>query len=841
VGEREVADTLRPVSAYVLGMIRKACLTLVFGFCATLHAEKLTLAENGRALLPIVVSGQAVEETKKTAGELAVMLKRITGAEFAIQPSAKPEGIVFGTAADFADLLKPSIAITDRENYLLRSEKGRLLLIGQTPLALEHAVWDLLHRLGFRQFFPGEKWEFVPHAPTLSIDVNVTESPDYHARRIWPGFGWLNERSEVCAEWNRRNRATSGVTLSSGHAYDAIIRRHEAVFAQHPEYLGLVKGERKGNKFCIANTELRKLVVADALAELAKDPSRDSLSCEPSDGGGWCECAECAKIGNVTDRALLLANEVAEAVNAKHPGRIIGMYAYNEHSPPPSIDAHPQAVIGIATGFIRGGYTMDQLLAGWQAKAKTLGIREYYSVNTWDRDLPGAARGGNLEYLRTTIPHFHASGARFMSAEASDNFGPNGLGYYLAARMLWDVNEAKNIEAITADFIDKAFGPARASMAKFYTILDGTKRQALSDDLLGRMYRLLDEARGSANDAAIRERLDDLVLYTRYVELYHDYASSNGKERQAAFEQVMRHAWRIRGTGMVHVKAFYRDLPNRDKSVVLPELARYNAPEKTNPWKSNELFTADQIAAFIRDGIANRKLLDFEPVAFSSKLIPVARLKLVDVPKGNAGIYLRGVRDFWTWIEKEPAAIALTGKAGLIYSNRGTAKIELYPLAEAESKSVAHLEVEPDKQPHELKLETKFPGLHRIEVSDAGQGTVIEWAEGMPMTVISSQEQPAKLYGRWHLYFYVPKGTKIIGGFSEGEGWLLNPAGNTVHHFESKPGYFSIPVPAGEDGKLWSFKHSAGNRFLMTVPPCLARDAKELLLPEEVVVKDAAK
>jgi hypothetical protein len=33
------------------------------------------------------------------------------------------------------------------------------------------------------------------------------------------------------------------------------------------------------------------------------------------------------------------------------------------------------------------------------------------------------------------------------------------------------------------------------------------------------------------------------------------------------------------------------------------------------------------------------------------------------------------------------------------------------------------------------------------------------------------------------------------------------------------------------DGKLWRFDHSQGQRLLMTVPPCLARNAAELLLP----------
>jgi len=809
--------------------MRRLTTALLVLLASRLQAEKLAITDHGRALLPVVIQS---EELKPAAQELATMLERITGAKFEIQSSMEPRGLFLG-------LTPGEVPPTEREDYTMRSEKGRLVITGRTPVAVDHAMWDLLHRCGFRQFFPGKTWEIVPRMPTLSVEVDVKESPDYHARRIWPGFGYLQERQDVCDEWNRRNRATSGIQLSSGHAYDSIMRRHEAEFTAHPEYLALVSGERKKPKFCIANTGLRKLVIDDALAQFAENPELDSISCDPSDGGGWCECAECAKIGSVTDRALLLANEVAEAVNKARPGRIVGMYAYNEHSPPPSIEAHPQVVISVATGFIRGGFTIDQLLAGWSAKARTLGIREYYSVSTWDRDLPGASRGSNIGYLRTTIPHFHSQGARYMSAEASDNAGPNGLGCYLAARMLWDVNEAKNIDALVDDFLERSFDAAREPMRKFYTLLDGTKKQALSDDLIGRMWRHLDEARALTKDEATLARLDDLALYTHYCGLYLDYSSAAGKERQAAFEALFRFLWRTRHTGMVHTKALWRDIPNRDKSVQLPPLARYSDPDATNPWKSDERFTRDQIAALVRDGIERRKLLDFEPVSFSLNLVPATKLKLPAVSRGNAGIYLRGVRDFWTWIDKEPATLTLSGTAGIIYGNRGTAKIEFYPLAEAELKSVAHLEIEPDKLPHELKLETKFPGLHRIEVSDATQGTLIEWPDGMPMTVVSSTEQPAKLYGRWHLYFYVPKGTPIIGGFAEGEGFLLDPDGKTVHTFAAKPGYFSVKVPAGQDGRLWSFKHSGGNRQLMTVPPCLARDASELLLPEEVVLRDA--
>ncbi len=63
--------------------------------------------------------------------------------------------------------------------------------------------------------------------------------------------------------------------------------------------------------------------------------------------------------------------------------------------------------------------------------------------------MPGKCRGANTEYLRRTIPEFHAKGARFYTGEGGDNWGCNGLGYYLAAPMLWDVRGVDHIEELT--------------------------------------------------------------------------------------------------------------------------------------------------------------------------------------------------------------------------------------------------------------------------------------------------------------------------------------------------------------------------------------------------------
>jgi hypothetical protein len=802
------------------------------------------LTTDGRAVREIVVAAAAVESTRATAELLADYLQRISGAKFTVRDGDGSSGVAVGLPGDFPatprDVKFDPSAAEKREDYLLRSHPQGVWVMGATEQALRHAAWDLLHRLGYRQYFPGGHWEIIPQRPSLTLDVDAWEHPSYYSRRIWYGYGAWDHAREPYRDWCEKNRCVEGIRLNTGHAYDGILTRNKAAFAEHPEYLGLVRGERRSTKFCISNPGLRKLVVDDALAQLAKEPTRQSVSVDPSDGGGWCECPECAKLGSVTDRALTLANAVAQAVTQQYPDKYVGMYAYNEHSPPPSIAAHPHVVISVATAFIHGGFTVDQLLDGWAARASILGIREYYSVNTWDRDLPGAARGGRLEYLRTTIPHFYEKSARFLSAESSDNWGPNGLGYYLAARMLWDVREAARMESSVAEFLELCFGPAREPMKKFYGLLDGAQRYPLCDDLVGRMYRWLDEARRLTTDAATQARLDDLTLYTRYVELWLDYSIASGPERQAAFEAMIRHAYRMRGTMLIHTLALYRDVDSRDKSVSIPESARFSVPEGKNPWKSSEPFATAEVDRFRSEGIARRPLLDFTPVSFSNDLVPAAPLKLNSSKAGSMGIYSRSPRSYFTWVDQPPHTWTLSVTGGTVYRDRGATKLELYPAAEAEGKSVAQAEVAPTRTPENVRLTSSFAGLHRVEIL-AGGGAQTLWDDGVPMTIESSFERPGNFHGRWTLYFYVPKGTRIVGGFSNGEGKLRSGSDVLVHTFDRKPGFFSVPVPAGEDGRLWRFEGCAGDRMLMTVPPFLARSASELLLPREVVERDAAK
>lgn len=806
----------------------------------------VALSAGNQPRLAVITGPQASEETRRAAAELTAYLGKLSGAEFKQQTGDGSQGLVVGRPADFNRLpfeLKFAADPFHREEYVLRSHPQGLYLLGASDLAVSHAVWDLLYRLGYRQFFPGETWEVIPPPRDLSIAIDARLAPDFYARRIWYNWGLWGYNNEPYKQWCRRNRAVQGFRLNSGHSYDSIVAAHQAEFAAHPEYFALIDGQRRTRggdiKFCIANAGLRKLVVEHAVRTIKAKPDLDSISMDPSDGGHWCTCAECQKLGSVSDRALTLANEVARAINALDLGeKYVGMYAYNQHSPPPSIDADPHVIISATTAFLRGGYTFDQILEGWQARGATMGVYDYLSVVAWDWNLPRGGKGSRLADLQHSIPKFHRQGARFYDAESGDCWGPCGLGYYLASRLLWDVDEAERTDEIVDDFLEKAFGTAQEPMREFYRLINRDRSRRPPADLIGRMYRALDQARRATDDARVQARITDLILYTHYAELYYRHAAGH-----ASKEDVARYAYRIRKTMMIHSYGLWARL-----------VGQKAAHTDGHPLKDDKPFTADEIDKLLADGIANNEPVDpgFEGVEYSDKLVPAAGpLKLPEVPTGSFPAKPQDRQRYSIWLE-QPGTLELKVRVQKVWANR-MPRLSLFSPQAVDIKPVAVDEsYKPDGQVNVLKLATPHAGLHRVETIDGGDYTYLSWPAGMPVTLESGIDTPgvtSHFRGSWTLYFYVPKGTKLVGGWASRianwapriSGKLLDGSGHERYDFAKvDEGWFAVPVPPGEDGKLWKFAQSQGQRLLMTVPPYLARNEKELLLPAEVVQADSA-
>ena len=802
------------------------------------------LSTGGRASLSVRIGTEASPAVRATAADLARMLGRLSGAEFAVESGDGSRGIVIGRPADFARLPFPATFGTgpfEREDYLLRSTPGALYLLGASDLAVSHAAWDLLHRLGHRQFFPGPTWEVLPKARDLSVAVDVRESPSFHARRIWYNWGLWGYNDQPYREWCVRNRMAKGFDLQSGHSYEAIIAANRKEFDAHPEYFSLVRGERKTKggdlKFCISNPGLRRLVADHAARAVKANPALDSLSMDPSDGDNWCECGPCAAVGSVSDRVLTLANEAARAINEAGIGaKYVGTYAYNRHSAPPSVQAHPNVIVSATTAFIGGGFTFDQVVEGWKGRGATIGVYDYLSVVDWDWNLPRGAKASRPSAVADSIVNFHAQGARFYDAESGDCWGPCGLGYYVASRVLWNVDQAKRREAIVEDFLERAFGAAREPMREFYRLITEDRRRRPPSDLLGRMYRQLDQARRATDEVAVRARIADLILYTRHAELYSAHAAGGSAE------PVARHAYRIRKTMMVHSYGLWARL-----------LSQQAALTPDHPMKDDRPFAPEELDKILADGIAKNQPVDpgFAGVEFSRTLVPAAaRLKLPDAPPGSFPSAPQDRQQYFVWIPEGTGRLDLRVSVKKVWANR-MPKLSLYSPKEVTLNAVAEdSSYKPDGKVNEITLKTAHSGLHRIEAIDGGDHTHIEWPDDVVVTVESGIDSPhatSQFRGPWSMYFYVPKGTRVVGGWASrianwaprASGTLLDADGRAVHDFgKVEEGWFKVPVAEGQDGRLWKFENSQGQRLLMTVPPYLARRPKDLLLPAEVVETD---
>ncbi len=592
-------EFLRQDSRSVLTVVAAALAGTVV-LAGVAYPGDLVVCRVGVPALPIIAG--TVSEPVVT---LQRYLDRITGGSFQVRTEEPARGGIYvGLAADFPQLSFGDVEKLGPEGFILRSDAQNLYLVAAGPLGVRHAVTTFLQKLGCRWFFPGSAWEVVPALKTVAGRWSERQRPSFrHQRSIWYGFGAYPRNREEKAAWDRRNRMGGPVPISIGHTWHGLDPRGD--FQKHPEWFALTQGERKPTKPCYSHPEVIKRAVEYAREHAARGTIVISMS--PPDGLGYCECTRCRSVFqgatpfrshstlfatrpdgvvvNITSETLFrLVNEVAKAVAADYPDRVIGCYAYSAYSHPPSFALQPNVFLQTSTSFRRTMLSREDQIAAFGRKTAQLGIREYYSVYQWDWDYPAVAKGSLfLPKLVEDLRYYHENGVTAINAEASNNWGPRGLGYYVAAHLLWDVGA--DVKAIIRDFYEKAFGPAARPMERYYVrwygpfaavseeaaasdAADLSVRVAFSGETLKASFRDLDEAaRLVAELPDYRRRVDHLRLYNYYLflRLELEEAARSG-ERNAvvrAIEAETILGARLMNTNMIHAwpligKAFHR-------------------------------------------------------------------------------------------------------------------------------------------------------------------------------------------------------------------------------------------------------------------------------------------
>ncbi len=860
---------------------------------AVATAQPFTIAVQGEPRCVIAVPANAPTQVKQDiAPDLAKVLQQVIGGGQipVVNLPVRQPAIVLALATDFPQIAKRHrLADLGPEGYLIRSERNRLWLLANTALGLQHAVSGLLYEIGCRWYFSHPVWTVIPYQPTLRVRLNLREQPAFKDRVIW--YTWGAPTAQISAHyhnWFRRNRQGGHFKVDASHAYERYIPYSE--FEKHPEWFGLVDGKRQPYQLCVSNPEVQQRVVEGVLKLFESDPGRDMVSVEPNDGGGHCECDKCRAIGNVSDRAFYLANLVAKAVRARYPDKWVGLYSYAYHSEPPRLRIEPGVYVQVTTGFRYTKLSFEEQVNRIRDAGAAVGLYDYYSVQEWFWDLPGAPQAARFYELAQNLKRYHRLGLDTVSAQASTDWITSGLGYWIAAQLMW--NPRLDEKALAEDFFQKAFSRAAAPMRRLYH--RWSRGERLSPRNLKLALQDLREAYGLAEDPAVQARLDHVAMYLHWVRLWLEYDrvarwDEGGKlvndpsEVLERARQLVDYTLRIQDAEVVHAYFHVHTGWSRYRFAALERIPGFDW-KQAEEWKkpTGSIPSAEEARRHLEDDL--RRLNELVPDAveiegkeFTGKLVPLAqRLPAAvrawgDVPRSplfvESGVHL------------------FAGKGGerlrLTYTpfDSGHTVDCRWSLQREDGQPVSRGWVQAERgQPATLETTLDEDGVYAFTPgTDYWRAAQIGF-DARPLSVWCGRadrvgKPPLRL---WlprldqPLYFYVPKGTRhfvigiVEGGFPQSTIELRLPDGTVVRREnvlsgdqlciivdEDKRQYgeiaempkqtvlpsqqLSVRVPNGADGQIWALSLSSLRCVveLYDVPPYLARHPAELLVPED--------
>ena len=844
------------------------CFVVSLSLCSQLKAE-VTIVKEGKPVAEIIVDlrgveGEGAATLYDSATWLAECIKQTSGAELTVgEKLGDSPSIVLARADAWPELsqqakLKPNTY----DAYCIRTTKDHVYVLGHSEAATRHGVADLLRRWGWRWFAPSPRWHVVPQSATLSIDLNVTESPTLIDRRAWYAYGMSGEDlaplMKNYTRWAIANRLSVRSLMRTGHSYGHIVGRNKEAFAAHPEYYALLPSGKRdferavnARKFCFSNPGLIELVANDRLLLLEADqranPASFMVSMDPSDGEGTCHCENCQKLGTDTDRVFHLVNAVAKHLVKTHPEAWVGLYAYSSHRLPPTIDVEPNVYVQVAMGFNKTQYTLPELIEKWSEKVGSIGLREYYGVEAWDWGLPGRMRGGQVDYHRKWIPYYADRKVNAINAETNSNWGGQTLGLYVASQLMW--NPKADVGQLTDEFFQLGFKDIANTMQAFYAKLDAAP--PLRSATLLPLFKDVQTAYDNTKDAAVKARLVDLMAYLVYISKYRDFDlirsrhATRNDAYYAGLKPLMQYAFQIRHRDMVHYYALGRrlcnGLPVKDNR---PEYYMFNK-ERDPVWMQGDaLSDADIQTLFTK---TEQKLLaDDDPTITYSRLLN--RVKPEGEDSGPSGILSQESESVARFRRKLRGYIFASGeqqvKFGIIPNSRKVEFIVSDPHGNVMfQQEVRSTEATDGEQPTPVPLNVELPRANEYRVDISGDFTLHVPPES-PFVYEASVMNPAWVSYSGPHYFYVPKGTQEVIVDANPRLSLQVPGMKTrldIHPADRKPGsqYVVVKVPDGADGQVWhTTSMTRGQVSFMNVPPLLSFHRSMIFVPREISESD---
>jgi len=490
--------------------------------------DRITLARAGKSSCVIVQADNPTEPEKFAARELAMFLKRVTGAEFPVvaEESLNGDGVsrLYVGWTGYAARHTIDASKLGDEEWVIRTIGDNLVLTGGRPRGTMYAVYEFLEdHVGCHWL--DRKTEMIPSKPTLEIEpLDIQEKPHFWQRQLHSPTGspddhWLFLVRNKNYRYDFKGRAADNFfpkgafsqissPRTSIHSFSTFINGKDW-FDSHPEYFSLVNGKRLPalsgagpGQLCLTHPDVLRLTIAKLREFIEAD--RSQLRSSAWEGQAptppkvyWitqsdvyrahCECDGCQAIatheGGESGPLIAFLNAVAKDIEKDYPDILVGTLAYNLTSTPPK---HIRPRNNVLIGWCDVYSKVD----GIRPLSHPLNARNYGELTDWGKVAPRLAIGddywtalGYYKYFPTPyamidcvakdVKLFADQGAESFFAEtadymdASQQFIP--LKFWLGYQLL--VDPQQSVEPLIETFMNGYFGTASDSMRDYLRYL----------------------------------------------------------------------------------------------------------------------------------------------------------------------------------------------------------------------------------------------------------------------------------------------------------------------------------------------------------------------------------
>lgn len=452
------------------------------------------LVRDGSASSVLVVPPDATANELLAAIEVQSHVASMTGATLEIVDVSPTGGsltpVYFGRACpDPGDVPANDEQSGDSFRLSVTSDAVQLNGLGDTGTLI--AAYELLEQLGVRFLMAGPHGTVVPSKATARLRrQDRAHVPTFHSRLLQFVGKYLGampagvDRYES-ADWVRRRRMRGDAWGSHG-----IDLEPPATPQTNPEFFIMENGKRT-KQLDVTHPEVLRRAITACRTLLAAEPDPRYISMGPSDGHGFGSTEwdaddydPMAGFQSVTDRYIKFFNLVLDDLQHDYPDVGIAFFCYDNYMRPPVREIPNRKILPVVapinvdrlhtvadpSGWERRHFM--RLVDRWRELVDEWTFRGYL-FNLADPGLPFSGIRPAIDEFTYFYEHGASEGNR---VECSASWGWDGPAFYLATALMWDIDA--NPVRVLREFYSAAYGPAAATMARFFAKISTVQAEA---------------------------------------------------------------------------------------------------------------------------------------------------------------------------------------------------------------------------------------------------------------------------------------------------------------------------------------------------------------------------